>query len=144
METGIIKDLKSHNHVIINLEIRSECSKCSSNISCNRNVKCENLIEAICYDDVKIGDMVEVDISAKKRVVFAILIFLAPVLFLFLFYYISKIFFTKEIYSIIASVSGLSVYFILLFIVSKFAPEILKTKVIAKKINAESFEPEKS
>lgn len=128
MEKGIVKEIKDNKKVIVNLDIINECNSCSLKHKCFNSKNCENLIETICEEDVKIGDIVFVEISSLRKVIFSIVIFLIPLAIMFLFYYIVKKIFTNELYAIISSFAGLFLYFTLMIAIYKKNRSLFKVK----------------
>ena len=129
MQTGIIKEIKDNKKVIVNLDIINDCTTCSLNKNCiNQNKNCENLIEAVCENNVEVGDRVKVNISTSKKIFFMFLIFFLPIIILFFSFYLFKIFFQKDFYVILLSFVVLVLYFFLVIIVYKINPSFLRIK----------------
>ncbi|HOJ63970.1 MAG TPA: SoxR reducing system RseC family protein [Spirochaetota bacterium] len=128
MEKGIIKEIKGNNKVIINLEIENDCAHCALNKNCFTPKNCENLIEAICEDSVSVGEIVEVEISPFKKILFSFIMFFIPIVVIFLFYYFARSFLKNELLSVIFSFIGFILYFIVIILIYKFNPSLLKIK----------------
>lgn len=134
METGIVKEILSSNRAIVIVKINSECSVCKNAGNCLSSSNCENLIETEYNCELSVGEEVFVDIKPFIRVASAAVLFFVPTVFLFLFYYFSRIFFTKELINIFSSILGLIISFILIIILFKLNlfKKRIKPRIIKK------------
>jgi len=130
---GIVKEIKDNHRVIVNLDMLADCKTCALSKTCLTTSNCNNLIEAICYEDVRVGDIVYVKISPLKRIVFSLLIFFVPIIFLFLSYFIIKKIFSNELIAIIFSFIAIILYFGIFFFIYRIKSDFFKIDSVVYK-----------
>jgi sigma-E factor negative regulatory protein RseC len=132
-ETGIVSFVRE-DYAYLKTDAGSACGSCSSKKSCGsgRLFSLSNPDYTIRVPNrlnLQKGDEVILDMSSDKLLLGTVLIYLLPLLFLFLFASIGK-YFGSEFISVLAGLSGL-------FIGLSVAKKIISIKKVARQ-----FEPE--
>ena len=131
-ETGVVSFVKG-DYAYLKTETASACGSCASKDSCGSRhlnfTPSDYSIRVLNKSDLKEGDEVIIGMSSDKLLLGTLLVYLLPLLFLFLFAYIGKTL-GGELVSAIAGLMGL---FISLAVVRK---------IISRKSIACQFEPE--
>lgn len=132
MEYGVVKEILSYNRLIVDIVSKNECANCSAKDGCHIfDKKCESLLEAGYSGDIKEGDKVVVDIKPAQKIFSSVVIFLFPLIFMFLSYFIAAIFVKIEIIRVLSALTGLIASFIMITFIfkSKYVKNLLIPKV---------------
>lgn len=120
IEKGIIKKI-DNNFLYIEIQKTSACSKCNSCLLSNKkndyNIKIKNT--TYYHGKYKTGDEVNLFLSTNKYFVLFSLFFLFPIFAMVISYYITDYFFEKEFFSIAGTFTGLTLSFIILYLINK-------------------------
>ncbi|HOF00410.1 MAG TPA: SoxR reducing system RseC family protein [Spirochaetota bacterium] len=120
MEYGIVKEIISSNRLIVDVVSKNECSSCSAKEGCRIfDKKCESLLEAGYSGEIKEGDKVLVNIKPAQKIFSSVVIFLLPLVFMFLFYFLAGIFVKIEIIEVLSAITGLIASFIMITLIFK-------------------------
>jgi len=131
MDYGVVKEIINSNRLIVDVVSKNECSNCSAKEGCRIfDKKCESLLEAGYSGEIKEGDKVLVNIKPAQKIFASAVIFLFPLVFMFLFYFIAGIFIKNEIIQILSALTGLIASFILTTFI--FKSKYVKNALIPK------------
>ena len=117
MDIGRVIKIMDNNKIIIAIESKGDCDSCQNKFGCNVFSKGEHTIEIKTEKKFQIGDMVKIEYLSKYKILISIVIFLIPLIILFLFYQLSMIFFKNELISVLIGFSGLFCYFIIIILI---------------------------
>jgi len=106
------------------------CAGCELRRSCGRAGAQPRKIEATDNIGVEKDDIVKVVLSPYRYLLSAFVIFILPILFMVLFYYLGKIVSLSENNSVLLAFAGLALYFILLIPLRNKLTTLAKAKVI--------------
>ncbi len=131
MEEGIVKRIISENRAEIILDKEYDCNTCSAKNNCFKNSK-PNEITVFYRGELSENDRVIIELTSKLKIKLYFLIFFVPLVFLIIFYYISSLFTKNEMILILATILGLFLSAIIVWIIirafnlNNFFPEARK------------------
>ena len=135
MEQGKIVQI-AEQKAIIQMEASSHCNTCGARHSCTAlSGEMVRQIEIPIIKNIKVGDNVTISYQPRNRIISAFLVFILPILFLILGYFIGLYFWGSEGKAILTSFAGLILAFIFTWWLNKilskknnFLPTILKVE----------------
>ena len=132
-EKGIVRKIINHKIALVEMTSQGDCNACPGKGSCKLFANGPNTFETQYTGTIKEGDSVYIDFQSDKRIFSSLLIFLVPLLVLVASYFLGNKLTGSEGWSIIFSLSGLGLSFVLIFILLKinkrfqsFYPKIYK------------------
>lgn len=114
-QLGIVKEING-NIIIVKVFKDTGCSHCDS---CSEGDKFSGEYSFTSDEKYLIGDEVSFEMDDKTIFNLGLLIYILPILSLFLFYYISSLFSIKEGIKILCSFLGVAFTFLIIFIIDK-------------------------
>ena len=128
-EKGIIKSINGKRVVIERIQ-EGSCSSCAMKGLCN--IKNQIDISVETSESFEIGEIVEIVVSPQTRLSSSFIIYIMPLLFMIIFYYLSfNLLNLTETSSVFISFSSLAISFLLIKIIDKNTKN--KSNVVIKK-----------
>ena len=131
-EEGKIIKLKN-GKATVEMVVGSHCTSCRARHACSAMGGVVRQIEVPVKNGIRFGEQVTLSYNAKSRITSAGLVFLLPLVFLFIGYFVGVSIFKNEIAAILTTFGGLIIGFISLGILNralahnnKFLPTIIK------------------
>ena len=107
--------------LIVQIESGDQCKLCGSAHACLTLTQTTRQIEIPHKNEnVKIGDRVSIGFKPQTRLLSSVLVFLMPVIFLIVGYFVGNQLFQRENMAILFSFLGLVFSFLLLWLLNKF------------------------
>lgn len=113
---GIVVKNTEDDKVTVKVFKDSACSHCSG---CSDNSKFGAEYTFKCSDNLNEGDSVDFEIADSKLLKISFLIYIFPVLLLFLMYFLAGFFSQKEGLRVLVSFTGIALYFLIIYFVDK-------------------------
>ncbi|MGL5001000.1 MAG: SoxR reducing system RseC family protein [Cetobacterium sp.] len=121
--SGLVKE-KYGNKLKVSIYKESACSHCNN---CSDTSKISNTLDFICEDkNIEVGDVIKFELEDNVIFKSAFIVYIIPLVFLFLGYFLGDIISLSEGKKITMSFGGLVLAFLGIFIYDKF---FIKSKV---------------
>ena len=128
---GRVIKKNSPDRATISVYKSETCAHCNK---CGENNKFSSEIIIAIDANVCVGDEVVFEANDKDVLKMGALIYLLPIIFFFIGYYVGSIFFNNELFRILFSFIGTGFALLLIYIFDKFYGKILSSKVIIKEV----------
>jgi sigma-E factor negative regulatory protein RseC len=113
---GIVIKNNDDDKVTVKVFKDSACSHCSG---CSDGSKFAHEYTFNCKDNLEEGDTVNFEIADSKIMKISFLIYILPVLLLFLMYYLAGFISQVEGVRVLASFAGIVLYFLIIYIIDR-------------------------
>lgn len=137
MDIGIVKEKIDDGKGIITIISKGECETCNIRGACSIQETEKRDIEVFFDGEIETGDRVEVYFSSKFRVLLSLFLFLLPVVFVFVAYYLLFLVTASEGLSIIFSFIGFFFSFFIIYIITRTNKNFKKYTPVARKTKSD-------
>lgn len=114
--SGIVQEINGNKAKVLMFK-SSSCGGCKV---CTEEGKIAGEFEFIINKPVKKDEVIFFELDDKKILNLGFLFYIFPVIFLFLGYFISTFFTSKEIFRVLASFGSFAISFFIIFLIDKF------------------------
>lgn len=128
-DSGVVSEVKGFT-VKVEVQRGSGCKSCQMRGFCfSKNTPAVFTLESSL--PLKVGDRVELDISAKDRILASLIIFVMPIVFLFVAFIIAQLFFS-ELISIALAFAAMALSFLLIRYFDRYFGDKFKVEIVRK------------